>query len=385
MKSKYALVAVGYNRIDSMKRLVQSLQEASYNENVDLIFSIDNSGTYAVEEYANSVIWRHGKKIIKTFPERLGLRNHILTCGDYVFSGYKAIAVFEDDIYVAPTFFDFMKQAVEYYQDDLTIAGISLYNHMWSEFNNRPFIAEKGKYDIYFLQYAQSWGQVWMPKQWKLFRDWYKTHNGDIVADKNTPGHILNWAKTSWLKYHIKYCIDTGKYFVYPYVSYTTNFVEVGQHCKFRNTLYQVPLMFGGERQYSFGKVNSADSVKYDAFFERDAESLGRFLGIEPEELTVNIYGNKLEETRYVINTKRINKKVLASYALELKPQEMNIFKEIPGVEIFLYDTSLDVVNNTKLVDYDLSRWYYESRVFDYKYIIRVICKIILRKIKERK
>ena len=122
--------------------------------------------------------WPFGNKIIKTYPKRMGLRNHILTCGDYV-EGYDGIAVFEDDIFVAPTFYSFMKQAVEFYKDDDNVAGISLYSHMWSEYNKRPFVAEKKEYDNYFLQYAQSWGQVWMPKQWKEFKEWYKNNSGE--------------------------------------------------------------------------------------------------------------------------------------------------------------------------------------------------------------
>ena len=118
----YAIVAIGYNRVNSIKRLLESLLRADYlNDKVDLIISIDNSGTTSVEEYAANMEWPFGNKIIKTYPKRMGLRNHILTCGDYV-EGYDGIAVFEDDIFVAPTFYSFMKQAVEFYKDDDNVA-----------------------------------------------------------------------------------------------------------------------------------------------------------------------------------------------------------------------------------------------------------------------
>ena len=68
-RSAYALIVVGYNRCDSLKRLVGSLQKADYlGDRVDLIFSIDNAGTDTVERYAKTVQWPHGQKIIRTFP-----------------------------------------------------------------------------------------------------------------------------------------------------------------------------------------------------------------------------------------------------------------------------------------------------------------------------
>lgn len=378
----YAIIAIGYNRVNSMRRLINSLLCADYlNDKVDLIISIDNSGTTCVEEYAASIEWPFGNKIIKTYPKRMGLRNHILTCGDYV-EGYDGVAVFEDDIFVAPTFYSFMKQAVEFYKNDENVAGISLYSHLWSEYNKRPFIAEKRKYDVYFLQYAQSWGQIWMPKQWRAFKAWYKDNSGEIVQDENTPGHIVDWPKTSWLKYHIKYCIDTNKYFVYPYMSYSTNFVEIGQHCKTSNTVYQVPMVYSSNQQYYFAKYGTEDAVYYDAFFERVINS-NQIAGLdEIGELEVDLYGNKAikSSARYLLSNKRLNKKIIKKYGLQLRPHEMNILLDIPGNDLFLYDLKVDDTEKKSFSDFDMVRWYYDSRVFEYPYIARVLFKIFKSK-----
>ena len=111
--SNYALVVIGYNRIPGMLRLLESIEHAEYgNDQVTLIVSLDNCGDSGPEEAAKSFRWTHGEKIVRTFPERQGLRNHILSCGDFL-KEYDAIAVLEDDLLVSPAYYQYMKQAVE--------------------------------------------------------------------------------------------------------------------------------------------------------------------------------------------------------------------------------------------------------------------------------
>ena len=113
--SNIAIVVIGYNRPNSMQRLLNSLKVAEYYlDDVPLIISIDNSGSNNVKEVAEKFIWPYGKKTIKTYNKRLGLKKHILECGKYTLS-YKNIIVLEDDIYVSPVFYKFAKEAVEFY------------------------------------------------------------------------------------------------------------------------------------------------------------------------------------------------------------------------------------------------------------------------------
>jgi len=383
--SDLGIVVIGYNRVESIKRLLNSLSCVNYmGDSIDLIISIDNSGTNSVEEFAKHFTWNFGNKIIKTYPQRLGLRKHVLTCGDYV-SDYDAIAVFEDDIWVSPSFYSYMKQSVEFYKNETNVAGISLYNHLWSEYNRRPFVPEKSKYDAYFLQYAQSWGQIWLKKQWFEFREWYESNKGPIISDINTPDNLLEWPETSWLKYHIKYCIDQKKYFVYPYVSFTTNFVEIGQHCKTSNTVYQVPMEYhvDSSRKFKFPIFGKDETSYYDAFFER--MFLAKYLNCNDNELIVDIYGNKKIDfsKKYAISSKRLDYKIVQSFALNLRPQEANVEYNIKGEDIFLYDLTIPQKNKFSS-DFDLARWYYDSRVFDYNYLVKVLLKIIMKKFKEK-
>ena len=80
-KSKIAIVAVGYNRLYSMMRLLSSLDKACYKTNdVPLVISIDASGDEELYSYVKEYKWRHGEKYVIIHTKRMGLKNHIFSC-----------------------------------------------------------------------------------------------------------------------------------------------------------------------------------------------------------------------------------------------------------------------------------------------------------------
>lgn len=337
--SNYGIVVIGYNRIDSLQRLIGSLLDASYDQPVDLIISIDKSGTDTVENYAKTIEWSKGNKIIKTFSERMGLKKHVLKCGTYINEyGYDAIVVLEDDLFVSPGFFEYVTQAVEAYKDNDNVAGISLYSHSWNINADRPFIASFKGYDIFYLQYPQSWGQVWMKKQWNEFYLWYENKEFKKLDTTLVPDNVLGWPESSWLKYHVEYCIDKKKYFIYPYQSLTTNFADAGTHYAFSTNKMQIPLNIGIGKKYSFPKKFEETAI-YDSYYE--SQQLATGLNVSSSELAVDLYGKKkkfLEGTRYILSTKLLGYKVCRSFGLQMRPWELNVIYEVPGNDIYLYD-----------------------------------------------
>ena len=369
---KYALIVVGYKRINGLARLLNSLNTAEYfGEEPTLIISIDNSGDNTVELFAKDFKWHHGEKRIKTYAERQGLREHILKCGDMV-DEFDAVAILEDDLYVSQGFFAYMKAAVEKYYDDERIAGISLYNYCWNENVGLPFQAAKSEYDGYFIQTSQSWGQVWMRKQWRAFREWYKDNAGEIENDGTIPQVVVNWPASSWKKYHIKYCVTKDKYMVFPYESVSTCFSEVGEHCQRRDTFFQVPLLYGVKKEYMLPDLEDNKAVKYDVYFERllAGEMIGDISG---DDICVDLYGSKIDvRNRYLLTTKNQSYKIVNKYGLCLKPQEENVFREIKGDEIFLYDTSF--INNNLLGDNRLTVFRYRFDLYEHtSYLVHCI------------
>lgn len=335
---KLGIIVIGYNRKKPLERLLYRLNECYYSVPAVLLISIDYSGRSEIEEVAKSFEWEHGEKKVISYPERLGLRKHILLCGSYMEEyDLDAVAVFEDDIYPSESFFSYMKQAVEFYKDDDRIAGISLYKHTLDTERNLPFEPMRSPFDAYFLQYAQSWGQIWMRKQWRCFSDWYEKNKSEFKGLEYLPNNVNCWPETSWLKYHIRYCVENNKYFVYPYNALSTCFAEAGEHTDKRYLRYQVPLDMGKNKEYCFPRLGQDGAVYYDVFFENT--SIGDYLG--KAEICVDLYGYK-ESTlgkRYWLTTKILGYEVVETFGLVLKPQELNCIYHIPGNDIFLYDT----------------------------------------------
>lgn len=327
-----AIQIIAYNRIESLKRVLSSISSAYFDQNVTLIISIDKSDTNVVENYADEYEWKYGNKIVIKHSENLGLRKHVLECGDRV-NDYDGMIVLEDDITVSESFFIYAKQCIGKFKDNLDVAGISLYGFPLNYQNLLPFMPLKSDSDVYLMKCAQSWGQVWMPKQWNEFREWYKNNSEEFCEKTYLPHAICRWPQSSWLKYHTRYCIENNKYFVYPYVSLSTNNGDAGTHVNKRDSSFQANLLFGVKRDFVLNPT-----IKYDGFFEN--EMLMSYLGYE--DVCIDFYGEKQNRTknRYWLTRKKMNYKILCSYALECKPYEYNIINNNLGSDLFLYDTS---------------------------------------------
>lgn len=335
-----ALVVVGYNRPGSLSRLLTSLRGAEYDgDRVPLVVSLDRADNREVERIASECEWPFGEKRVVIQPQRLGLRKHILQCGGYT-SQFGAVVVLEDDLYVSPLFYRFARQALAAYDDDDRIAGISLYSHLWNVNCSRPFIPEEDGSDAYFLQFAQSWGQVWNKRMWDGFISWHDANAAAGCRGDDIPDRVKAWPESSWLKYHIAYLVRCEKHFAYPRISLTTNCGEIGQHASRFSAAFQVPLLWGEKREFVLPPFND-DAVVYDVHWER--RGLGRHLRVPDGELCVDLYGTKTGRAgrRYWLTMERRPYKVLASYSLGMRPHEVGVRLGVPGDDIFLYDTTV--------------------------------------------
>ena len=338
MNEKMAVVSIGYNRPQSLRRLLDSLRLADYGgDRIDLVVSLDHSDRQEeAVRVAEQCSWPHGEKIIRKFAEKQGLRRHVLACGDLT-ETYDAVAVFEDDIVAAPGFYSFMKQTIEYYGEDDRIAGISLYSREWNMITDRLFEPQRSDRDVFFMQLAQSWGQVWTKNQLHAFKSWYREHENLPFPEKKLPQYIASWPANSWLKYHIWYCVDRDKYFVYPYTSLTTNFMEAGEHSRGECWRYQVAMQSGTVSHYRLQRLEDASAVKYDVFYEN--QGVAAWLGLPEEAVCVDLYGSKetAEGCRYWLTPRNADLPVARSFGLFMRPLEQNIQYNMEGDFFKLY------------------------------------------------
>jgi len=356
----FAIVIVCYEKLNSLKRLISSLEIVDFQKRKDitLIFSIDYSdNNEEVRKFAENYNWEHGRKIVRKFEENQGLKKHIFSCGDYTLD-YDILVVLEDDLYVSDSMYHYSYNSAKFYMDDENIAGISLYNFQKNWLNTMlSFFPQSNQYDAYFLKVAQSWGQVWTRDKWKKFKDWYSM-NSEFIFSDNIPNALNKWnSKTSWLKYHDKFCIEKKKYFVYPYFSISTNFSDPGTHSKIVTSESQSNLCV--EKKIFHFPVFSKESIVYDEYMER--ENLDIHLGLESGSLSVDIFCNKsdkqLKHKRYLLTTRKLDFKIIEQYSLALKPVELNVLRGIKGSGIYLYDTKIIEKNSGKDYRYELLKY----------------------------
>lgn len=359
---KIAIIAVAYNRVDSLSRLLVSLDSAYYDEkeNVPLIISIDKSNTDIVEKFADNYQWKHGNKIVKKHEKNLGLREHILSLGEW-FDNFDALIIFEDDLVVSPNFYTYARQTIDKYSASDDVAGISLYSFHINYQTGLFFVPLKSEYDVYFMNCAMSWGQIWVKKQWQEFYKWYQSHL-DFPPFDHLPQTICRWKK-SWLKYHTRYCIETNKYFVHPYTALSTNCSDMGTHVTKSSSAFQVVLQNGKKDEYFLPDLDSKDAVFYDGFFEN--KMLYKYLGMKDAACCIDINkmkGNRLKK-RYWLTTQVYNYKVIDSYGLSFRPIEENIIRKVPGRDIFLYDTSISERNKNRRGERNILYNYYITNI----------------------
>ncbi len=340
-KADIAIVVVAYNRPRSLSRILHSLSAANYPDaEIPLIISIDKGDNAEVLELADAYQWEYGEKTVLYQEENLGLRAHVLKCGNLT-KQYENIIMLEDDLYVSPAFFLYSAEALAFTKDMKDIAGISLYKHMLNVNVREPFEPLQDGYDNWYMQMASSWGQAWSRKQWKGFYDWYEKHLEEPIEADTIPAFISSWPERSWLKYFNKYLVETNQYFFYPQQSLTTNFSDEGSNVTKAVNDYQVPLLLAPDKIYYFSDMEQSQAV-YDMFYENQKllAVLQEFCsGIEKDTLTIDLYGGRPCHTKYLLTSLSLPYRVIASCARMLRPMDANIVKKVVGNDFFLYDT----------------------------------------------
>ncbi len=376
-----AIVVIGYNRPKSIVRVLDSISRANYVfKDITLCICIDfeeSSENRQVLEIANSFCWKYGHKRVIHQAINLGLKAHILKCGDLV-NEYGSIIMLEDDLTVSHNFYTYANNALKFYQLDNQIAGVSLYNHKLNFNNLLPFEPIVDDSDVYFIKVASSWGQAWTKEQWGAFKSWYKTN---LYVDQQSyiPTYVKNWPDSSWLKHFINFCQANDKYFVFPRISYSTNWSDTGTNNAKPSTFFQVPL--------EQGKVNSNfielnDSVsRYDSHFELCAELSVSYPGISNSQIEFDLYGTKeIFEKPYVISCKKC-KHPLKTYGLDCKPLVLNILYKVEGKMFSLgkaEDFNLSKTLKDQIAEKHIYNYFFGSLGFLNK--VRHIVKLFLNR-----
>jgi glycosyltransferase involved in cell wall biosynthesis len=327
------IVVIAYNRPESLKRLLRSLTSAYFPDNIKvrLLISIDGGGDAKTIKVAREFHWPYGNKTVIEHNKNLGLKDHVLSCGDLSLQ-YGSVILLEDDLVVSPAFYNFSLQALAYYSKDDRIAGISLYSQRLNETARCLFEPINNGYSVFLSRMPSSCGQIFTAYQWRLFREWLK----DIKINYNSPeipDNIKKWPESSWKKCFCAYTVSTNRWFVYPYNSYTSNFGEIGHNTSKKSNIVQVELAINST---SFVFPTFDDAIKYDLYWELESE---QFDGRE-SMLSWDVYGTKTcLSADYVLSSRNLKGyRKIKGFAVDLRPVQLNYFMGNEGTDFWLQE-----------------------------------------------
>lgn len=389
-KEKYAIVVVGYNRIDSLLRLLYSLEKAEYPAgDIPLVISLDYGGGDAIRMAVEEFNWTHGQKICIFHEENLKLKKHMFSCMSLT-EFFKGIILLEDDIFVSPVFYYYAQSAMEYYGNNDKVAGISLYNTSVSNFSHKPLYIMRGQSDVYAAQMVETWGECFTYNMWNSFNEWYE-ENPNINWEQIDMYPFIGKWKNAWSKFYFAWMLSTRRFFIEPYCSLSTCFSDAGVHSSNglpSNT--QQEILQYHKKEFEFEILEKL--YQYDVYF--NPLGLGRYLGVKDEDLVVDFYQDRQPTNkRFLLTCAILDYKIVKSYDLRLKPIESNIIERLDGERLFLYDRSVTEKNNRSkraankyLMDYYFDglqtfkfhkyvfkysmNWFYERAVHKFKKIL---------------
>ena len=377
-----AIVVVTYNRPDSLMRLLGSLSKARYPDGVPLVISIDGGDNRErnVVKIAEEFPWPHGNKEVICHEKNLGLRKHILSCGDLT-ERYDSVIVLEDDTHVSPVFYLYAMQTVRFYGDRPEIGGISLYAPRLNPTTHLIFEPLFDDTDVYFIQWPSSWGQVWTYRQWLEFKNWYAQNDGPITDDAYIPDDAIQWPDSSWKKYYLKYLVETDRFFVYPREALSTSFQDAGLHQVDATIALQAQLQYFKEA-YRLQHLENSCCV-YDAWHNLLPDRLSKFVPeLKKYEYIVDLSGhrpfNKIQ-TPYLLTCRPANNPIL-QFGKKLRPVEMNVIEMLPGSGIALCRKA-DARDRAEIIKVNGACFYPELRV---TFLLRLLLQRIHAGLKRR-
>jgi hypothetical protein len=331
------VVVLAFNRPAALRRLLDSVSRGQYpNHTVSLVISIDSGGDEEVVRVAESFKWLHGEKTVVVAERHLGLVDHFHQAGDLA-EKYGSIILLEDDLLVSPAYYLWASGALQSYNDDDRIAGVSLCALWFNGYNHLPFVPILDTGDVFFLQVPYYLGQAFTGPQWRRYADWRSAGNPRPTPTDSLHPLVSTLGADEWFPDRLKYLAVSGRYHVFPRASVCTGFGDAGTHFTRPSRWLQTPLQ-SSSRAWSFLPLGDSLAV-YDGFFEMLPDRLAR-LAEDPElaQCDIDLYGTKPRHVirREKVLTSRRSSAPLRGWVRHLWPHEANIAQGIAGNDILL-------------------------------------------------
>jgi hypothetical protein len=183
---------------------------------------------------------------------------------------------------------------------------------------------------IIFFKFPAPGGQGIRKAQALALADWLK-ENKSIEHPAGIPIGVQHWPDTSWKKTATAWLVRNGFYWCYPRQGFSTTGSEKGTHQKAEEQALQSPMSMQTE---GFRWQSCATSMaRYDAYMEWQPPQLLNIPGLS-HSVDWDLHGMKrrVDLTHEQVVTRRQVSHAKQSWGRSLKPPEINIFQNIPGV-----------------------------------------------------
>lgn len=253
---KFSLVIklLTYDRLHSLIRCLDSLAAADYGTQVvklhvfidhfplsDTLQSSSSKSSsstgpaiekklqesHALLDYVDKFLWIHGPKEIHYRTQNAGLQGQWLEAW-WPASDHEFSFMVEDDMYLSPLFFQYLRQVIENYyfnssNYDPTIYGVSLQRPRFVPGKHGDQLRLDSATHIFLYQLVGTWGQLLFPKPWREFRVWYDAHKSrglkPVLDGMVTTGWYHRSGERIWTPWFIKFTYSKGYFNLYTHFS----------------------------------------------------------------------------------------------------------------------------------------------------------------------
>ena len=276
LNSLSPIVVFAYNRLDHLKKTINSLKKCKLSKNSHLIIYLDNYKKISEKENVinvkNYCLKINGFKTTKLIQRKknLGMSKNIILGVSETLKKFETGIFLEDDMILDKYFLEYMNYYLEEYKNDNKISSIHGYSYP----------TNKKLPDYFFLKGADCWGWATWARAWTIFSNdskflFSKIKNKKLVKEFNFNNsynyskmlkyNLLNKNK-SWAINWYASCFLQDKLTLYPGVSLVHNFGNdlSGTNCE-KTDIFNVKLR---NKPLKFIQVITLESVYAKKQFE---------------------------------------------------------------------------------------------------------------------
>ena len=185
------IVMFVFNRLDTTEKVLEAIKAQSKMPSELIIFADgarnvqEESKVNEVREYLKKIDWIKVNLFLR--PQNFGCANNIITALNEVFNHYEHAVIVEDDVKVAPHFYESMCIMLDHYRYNTKVFSVGGYPHVL------PGSLPNYPYDVLMVPRFSSWGWGTWGDRWKRkdLLNWkmppFKTPGIPTIAGQDVP------------------------------------------------------------------------------------------------------------------------------------------------------------------------------------------------------